>query len=80
MIYSKSHPNKPIMYQVRFDEPKFFDLSIVPETIDVCAKLRAIGIDPKFIGFETLGIDFDYEAELNELMIDYELFFPEDKA
>jgi hypothetical protein len=75
-IYSKSHPNRMMTYKVRRLDRKIFDLWTVPDATETAAKLKAIGIDAAFLSSEL--IDFDYEAELVELMIDYEMMFPED--
>lgn len=69
-------PYIPMIYKVRRLVRRMFDISFVPDPLETTAKLKAIGIDPAFLNSEP--IDFDYEAELTELMIDYEELFPED--
>lgn len=67
----------PIVYKVRrLKERRIFDCTVSPSEHETAAKLKAIGIDPKFLSFD--HIDFDYEAELNELANDYEAMFPGD--
>ena len=78
MIYSTRHPRRLpelIIYPVRRStERSIWDMT--GDMISTAEKLKAIGIDPAFLSSD--HIDFDYEAELNELMIDYNTMFPED--
>lgn len=87
MIYSKRNAKNEHLVGYKgivTEGPSYINCPYIPkfwQFIDLeCTskKLEAISIDPAFLISEP--IDFDYEAEMNELMIDYDTFFPEDKA
>lgn len=79
LIHLKSSEPEPIIYKVRRDERRMFDLSVVPDPLETAAKLKAIGIDPKFLAYDLMEITPEMiEHELDELQEDYEAMFPED--
>lgn len=68
-LCSTRHPKRQIGLVDELPFWRFMDLECTSK------KLSAIDIDPAFLSSDV--IDFDYEAELNELMIDYKTMFPE---
>ena len=73
MIYSTRHPRhlpELVVYPVqRSIERSIWDMT--GDLISTAEKLKAIGIDPKFIAFDEGGFGiYDFERELAELQED----------